>query len=108
MAIQPPLSDDAFIKLSSIINRAANELARAHVAYAEDRMRPRHRTSAFRVRDYMGMLLADFEDGPLYGSLQGAGSGMLHHMRVLETEASALIAAIHNQDDVRGALERAA
>lgn len=71
-------------------------------------MRPRHRKSTYRVRDYMGMLLADFEDGPLYGSLQGECSGMLRSMRILETEASALIAAIHNQDDVRGALERAA
>lgn len=107
MAIQQ-ISDEAFLKLSSIVNRSSADLRDAHWAYAANTMTAEHVDNAHHVRDHMISLLADFEDGPLFGALQGDCAGMLRSMRIIEQGAASLIAAVNQQDDVRAALEKAA
>ena len=106
MALQ--LSSDNAIRLGMIIDRSAMRLARAHVAYAENKFRNRHRKNAYLIRNAMCSMLAEMED-KTYGTLASSeGEHYRTSMRRLEMAASALIAAITMQDGVRGALDRAA
>ena len=97
------------IQLSQVLAITSQRLALAHMAYAEEKFTDQHRTDTYTAAQNMGMLLAEFEDdryGRAYHLLSDdAGWDMRRAMRHLEQAASALIAAIHYQDDVRGVFE---
>ena len=103
MAMQLSRADTQ--RLSSIMAGSSQSLTDAHMAYAEGRLLKSHVEDAYKIRDSMISLLADFEDGAHYGAVEFEWRQAMRHF---ETTASALIAAVQFEDDVRPAMIQAA
>ena len=92
------LRDDEFRTLNAILARASKRLVSIHRAYAEGRLTTTHVKKTRHIRNSMGVLLAQFEDGRYYGSIE---PDMVHAMRHFETDANALLCSIYGVDDAR-------
>ena len=94
------------VQLSQILAITSQLLTSAHVAYAEECFTEQHYDDVLGAVHNMGMMLAKFEDGDWYHLLaDDPARDMCRSMRHLERSAYALLAAIHQQDDVRGVFE---
>ena len=92
------LSDAQFRTVAAILARTSKRLVSIHRAYAEGRLAAVHVKQTRHIRNAMGVLLAQFEDGMFHGSIE---PDMVNAMRIFEAEANALLCSIYGVDDAR-------
>jgi hypothetical protein len=88
MSLQPAIALDADMTrdLDGILDSAAEVLQCAQEAMAAGQLAPHHLDMVIHLRNDMGQLLALFEDGPAYGTIDDEQRQVLRHYEMIAAD----------------------